>query len=155
MDKANKIIDKHTAIAIATSTTPIPIIDLAALWATHSIMLKELADYYEQPLDSKKLQSLSFSLISSLGTFSIGGYVGSSIVKFIPGMGTILGITSLAFISSATTYALGHTYSKYAKKGGDMSDSSFEDVKKTFQKEYLVGRKISSDLIKKNKSSGN
>ena len=87
---SNNIVKNHIIASLTLGLVPIPLFDLAALTATQMSMLRSLSEQYEIPFEDSEHKSLLASLIG--GSLPVLGVVGlSSLTKFIPGVGSLIG----------------------------------------------------------------
>ncbi len=141
--KANEIIHNHVGYAASAGLIPIPGADLAAVTAVQLDMLRQLANLYEV----KFMENLSKNVISAV----IGGgmaRIGASLVKAIPGVGTILGEMSMAALSAASTYGLGKVFAKHFANGGTLENFDPRASKKAYEEEMKKGKEIVTETIK-------
>ena len=102
-----KEIAGFTAAAAAIGAIPIPISDAFALTALQITMAQRIMIYYGLP--SKKNAMKEF--VINAGVSQFGKMAAGSIIKLIPGVGTILGATVNAGVASTITVAMGLTIS--------------------------------------------
>jgi len=106
-------------------------------------MLKQLAKLYGQSFQ----ESSGKSWISAI-TGSTLARMGASLVKTIPGIGSILGGVTMSALSGASTYAIGQVFIWHFSTGGDFMDFNFEKAKEIYEEEFEVGKKVAKDLDK-------
>ncbi|MEN9229613.1 MAG: DUF697 domain-containing protein [Thermostichus sp. DG02_5_bins_236] len=94
---ADSIIRSHVLWAMGAGLIPIPFVDITAVTAIQLDMLKELAELYD--VDYSKNAGKAF--VSAL-TGSTFASIGSSIVKILPGIGSVLGGVSMSLLSGAS-----------------------------------------------------
>lgn len=137
---ANEIVRNHTIYSMGGSLIPLPLLDLAAVTAIQLDMVRQLshlfgADYSE---NSGK------TVIAAL-TGNIFARLGASLLKSIPGIGSVLGGVSLVALSGAATYALGNVYVQHVSEGGSLSDLNAEDYKEFFRERFEEGKKKAAE----------
>ena len=146
MDKqasAREIIQRHVMYSMGGSLIPIPLIDLAAVTAIQLDMVKQLANLYQADYS----ESSGKAIIAAL-TGSIFARIGASIIKGIPGIGTILGGISLVALSGAATYALGEVFIQHLEGGGSMKDFDAEAYKDYYKDRYEEGKQKAEEWKK-------
>jgi uncharacterized protein (DUF697 family) len=120
---------------------PIPLVDVSALTATQISMLQKLCIQYEVPFEEGDLKPLLMSLISA--ALPVLGIVGmSSLVKGIPGIGTLAGSASLSIIAGAITYAVGQTFAMHFATGGTLDNLDLPQAKAFFKQELDKGKSV-------------
>ena len=100
--EADKIVRSHVLWALGAGLMPVPLFDIAAVTALQMDMLKQLADVYEADFS----KSTGKTFVSALAG-STTARIGASLVKAVPGVGTVLGGVSMSALSGASTYAVG------------------------------------------------
>jgi uncharacterized protein (DUF697 family) len=147
--EADKIIRAHVLWSMGAGLMPIPVFDIAAVTAVQIDMLKQLAACHE----------VDFS--HSHGKAFVGGLTGStfariaaSLVKVVPGIGSVVGGLSMSLMSGASTYAVGQVAKGHFAAGSDLSDIDLRDAKEVYKEEFERGKKVASDLEAEKKASG-
>jgi uncharacterized protein (DUF697 family) len=146
LDLANDIVKSHVVYSLGAGLVPIPLLDIAAVSAVQVDMLKQLAKLYGQ--DFK--ESAGKGWISAI-TGSALARMGSSFVKAVPGIGTILGGVTMSALSGASTFAIGQVFIRHFSSGGDFFNFNLEKAKKIYEQEFDKGKRFATDLEKKQK----
>jgi uncharacterized protein (DUF697 family) len=123
---------------------PVPIADLFAVSAIQLDMIRQLCKLYE--IDFKQTEGKA--IITAL-TGSGLARLGARAVKFIPGVGSILGGVTMAALSGASTYALGEVFKKHFETGGTFLDFDPERLKKYYNEKFEKGKEVAEELRKK------
>ena len=144
--QAEKIIKNHVILAIGISAIPIPMIDLILIYGVQKDMLKQLSRVYGKSFYEMKHKAY----ISVLATTSFAR-IGSSLIKTIPGVGSIIGGVSSAVMNGATTYALGKVTAKFFHDDIELSDVDMDLAKSIFKEELEKGKAFASNLVKQRK----
>jgi hypothetical protein len=74
--------------------------------------------------------------------------LGARAVKFIPGVGSMLGGVTLAVLSGATSYALGEVFKKHFETGGTFLDFDPSRLKKYYDEKFEKGKEVAADIQK-------
>lgn len=143
-DNANSIIKNHMIWSMGAGFIPVPIADLFAVSAIQLDMIRQLCKLYG--IDFKQTEGKA--IISSL-TGSGLARLGARAVKFIPGVGSILGGVTMAALSGASTYALGEVFKKHFETGGTFLDFDSERLKKYYNEKFEKGKEVAEELRKK------
>jgi len=85
-DSANRIIKNHIVWSMGAGFIPVPIADLLAVGAVQLDMIRQLSKLYG--IDFKQTEGKA--IVSSLTSSGVAR-LGARAVKFIPGIGSILG----------------------------------------------------------------
>ena len=146
--ETEKIIDRHMYWAVGAGLIPIPIADIAAVTAIQLDMLKSICDIYHIDYSKDTGKSWISALAGSTLTKALAK-LGASAVKTIPVVGTAVGMTSMAILSGASTYALGHVFVNHFEAGGTASTFNTEDIKKFYKEKLAEGKKKAREFKKK------
>lgn len=141
--KIDEIIKDHVITAMAAGAIPVPLADLAAVSAIHLNLIKSITVEMDMKYNSIKGKALISSLITSSVTRA-----GASFIKLIPGVGTILGMSSQIILSGATTYALGQILVSAYSKGETLDTVNSETVKDEYNELLKDGKEFASKLKK-------
>ena len=140
---AQDIVKSHVMYSLGAGLVPIPLLDIAAVSAVQLDMLKQLAKLYGN--DFK--ESAGKGWISAI-TGSTMARMGASLVKTIPGIGSILGGVTMSALSGASTYAIGQVFILHFSGGGDFMNFNFEKAKKIYEEEFEKGKKVAKEMEK-------
>lgn len=153
--QADSIIKKHMALAMAGGAIPVPLLDLAAVTAVQLDMLKRLAGTYAVPFDGGSARSFVTSLTTALvGTTA--ARVGASLVKLVPGVGTLAGGAAQVVLTGASTYAVGNLFKRLFREGRTIDELTVDAVREELMSYYEAGQDVARDLAGsvKKKASG-
>ena len=129
LSQVSKIISSATQWSAATGAIPVPLLDLAALAAVQTRMLMDISEVYGQSFKKETAKAfVSVSLATLLPGVATGAVFGTSL-KMGLGVGTIVGMASMAAFGSAATYALGKVFVRHLSSGGEPNAFSPEAVK--------------------------
>ena len=127
-----KIIRRHMLFSAGLGFIPFPIIDTAAILGNQVLMISDLSDLYDIPFKKHRVKSFIGALVGNLG--SIG------LVKFIPGLGSLLGGATVSAGATAATYALGKIFMQHFDQGGTLLDFDPVKSRKYFQELHEEGK---------------
>lgn len=147
-NQAEKIVVNHVYWSIGAGLIPLPILDIASVTAVQMDMLKQLTALYEIKFNEDQgkvlVTTLAGSTIAKLG---------ASLIKAIPGIGSMLGGISMSAVSGASTYAVGQVFSKHFEQNGTLFDfdaSAFTDYYKDMFEE---GKEVAAKLEKEKQAT--
>ncbi len=143
-EQANEVIQYHVMWAMGAGSVPIPVLDIAAVTAVQLDMLKQLSRLYGADYQ----ESSGKHLISAIAGSTLAR-LGSSFVKSIPGVGSILGGVSMVILSGGSTYAMGQVFMNHFESGGSLFDFDLSKAKQQYEQEFKKGKEYASDLQKK------
>ncbi len=139
--KASEIIKNHVGFSLGAALIPMPGADLLAVSAVQLNMLRSLAKIYGVGF----MDTLGKNIISAVAGGS-AARLGASLVKAIPGVGTIIGELSMPVLSGASTYALGRVVASHFQKGGSLDDLDLKNARKGYQTEMENGKRVAEEL---------
>jgi uncharacterized protein (DUF697 family) len=107
--KAIPTIAAYSTLAATAGAVPVPVMDLVLISGVQTKMLYDLANLYGQPMTKQRLAELA----GALGLGLLGRQAGRSLIKVIPGLGSIVGSVAGGALAAASTYALGKAFCYY------------------------------------------
>lgn len=135
------LIKEHVACAMAASAIPIPLIDVGAVAGVQLDLVKSLAHHH----DVKHDDDAGKALVSALVGASLARY-GASALKTLPGIGSLVGGVAQAVLSGASTWALGHAFSRHFEGVDTMAGMPVEELRRAYETSLDRGRKIAEAL---------
>ena len=138
---ANSVIKNHMIWSMGAGFIPIPIADFFAVSAIQLDMIRQLSNVYD--LDFKETEGKA--IITALTGSGIAR-MGARMIKFIPGVGTILGGITLAVLSGASTYALGEVFKKHFETGGTFLDFDPSRLKNYYNSKFEKGKEMAREM---------
>ena len=147
--RAGAVIKKHVLWSTGAGLIPIPLADLAAVTAVQVSMLEDLSEIYEV--------TYSEPVIKNFVTALTGGMlarIGASMVKAIPGLGSLIGGLSMSVMSGASTYAVGQVARNELESSGDLSKVDISRAKSEFKAAFEKGKEFVADLEKSEAANG-
>jgi uncharacterized protein (DUF697 family) len=141
--KASEIIKNHVGFSLGAALMPMPGVDLLAVSAVQLNMLRSLAKLYGVGF----LDALGKNIVSAV-VGSSAARLGASLVKAIPGVGTIIGELSMPALSGASTYALGRVVANHFQQGGNLEDLDLRNARKNYETEIETGKKVAEDITR-------
>jgi len=142
--EANSIIKNHMIWSMGAGFIPVPIADFFAVSAIQLDMIRQMCKLYE--IDFKQTEGKA--IITAL-TGSGLARLGARAVKFIPGVGSILGGVTLAVLSGGSTYALGEVFKKHFETGGTFLDFDPSRLKKFYDEKFEKGKEMAREVQNK------
>lgn len=140
------IIKKHTYLSIGTGLIPVPLFDIAALSIVQANMISELCDLYkiryEKSIDKLLLTSVAGGALPK---------VAASLIKAVPGIGSIIGGATRVGFSAASTYAIGEVFVRHFEEGGNMHNFNFYLFQDFYQEVLEKGKAYIEESQKKSK----
>ena len=145
-EKANRIIQTHVLYSMGAGAIPIPLLDLTAVTAVQMDMIRQLCDLY----DNDYSDVTGKALVASLTGSAFARY-GASIIKAIPGIGSLLGGISMVALSGASTYAVGQVTGSFLSGNVQLDNIDMDRAKEMFDEKFQEGKKVAQELKDKAK----
>lgn len=141
---ADSVIRSHVLFSMGSGFIPFPLGDVLAILALHLDMVRQLCRVYDVPFR----ESQGKAVISALTTSTLSKMGARSLIKLIPGVGTIAGGIAVSIIAGASTYALGEVFKKHFEAGGTILDFDTDRVKKMYKDKFEKGKKVAEQWKK-------
>lgn len=140
-EKQDRIVRGHVIWAMGAGLIPIPLFDIAAVTAIQMDALKKLAA--EEGIDFTTDGGKRFVTALTGGTFA---RLGASLVKGIPGVGTVIGGLSMSAMSAASTYAVCQVAMSHFRSERNFLAVDLDDAKKLYEKALEKGKAFVKSL---------
>lgn len=131
----DRIIRGHVLWSMGAGLIPIPLFDIAAVTAIQMDALKKLAD--EEGVDYSTDGGKQFVAALTGGTFA---RLGASLLKGIPGVGTVIGGLSMSAMSAASTYAVCQVAISHFRSEGGFGSADLDHAKRLYEKALEKGK---------------
>lgn len=148
LSEAKKIVRNNMYMAMGIGVVPYPLVDIAGIAAFQAKAIKELSSLYDVPFNDHKIKNILASLISGVTAPWLGGVLFSSVVKFLPGLGTFMGIVKVPIAAGAVTYAIGRVFVQHFEAGGTLLDFDPDKMRDFFSEQMKEGKKAAEDASK-------
>lgn len=135
------IIKTHVIYAMTAGAIPVPLADFVAVSAIQYDLIQKVAEFHKVEYDSNKGKTLATSIAGAAAA-----RMGSSLIKALPGVGTVLGIASQVIVSGATTYALGKLFDSHFANNGTLDTLNTDAVKAQYKEFVEKGKQYARDL---------
>ncbi len=142
-EKADSIITTHVMFATGAGLIPVPLVDLFGVTAVQLDMIRQLANLYGVEFNKEAGKSI----IGAIGG-SVLARLGASLIKTIPGVGTIIGELAMGATSAASTYAIGKVFKAHFEEGGDLYNFNIEEAKRLFNEKMEEGKEFVKKMYK-------
>jgi uncharacterized protein (DUF697 family) len=122
--------------AAAGALIAAPGVDALAVAGVQLWMLSSIAEHYSVPFS----KNLGKSCLASL----LGGYpvAKGSILKFIPGIGSLIGAVAVSGLAAASTYAVGKVFVAHFESGGTFLTFDPAKVREHYAREFEEGKTL-------------
>ena len=137
------IVRGHVIWSMGAGLIPIPLFDIAAVTAIQMDALKKLAA--AEGVDFSTDGGKQFVAALTGGTFA---RLGASLLKGIPGVGTVIGGISMSAMSAASTYAVCQVALSHFRTNQNFLNVDLDDAKKLYEKALEKGKTFVKSLEK-------
>lgn len=144
MADTDRIILNHTLWAVGAGLLPIPLVDLAAVTAIQVDLLNSLCRAHGVEFSTASGKSLVAAL-----TGTTLARIGASMLKAIPGVGSLVGGLSMSVMSGASTYAVGQVAARQLERHGTLFDIDVAWAREQYEEAFEEGKEVARDLKKK------
>jgi uncharacterized protein (DUF697 family) len=141
---AETVIRTHVLLSMGASFIPILLADIFAVSALQLDMIRQMCRVYD--IDFKETQGKA--IVSSLTTSTLARAGARSLVKLIPGIGSIIGGVTVSIFAGASTYALGEVFKKHFESGGTILDFDTERLRNVYKEKFEKGKKVAQEWKK-------
>ncbi len=141
---ADTIVRNHIIWSMGASLIPVPIVDFFAVSGIQLDMIRQLCKLYDQ--DFKEAQGKA--IITSLTGSGLARMGAKAMIKFIPGIGSVIGGVTMAVLSGASSYALGEVFKKHFETGGTFLDFDVKRLKKMYNEKFEKGKQVAEQIKK-------
>ncbi len=139
--QADKIIRSHVLWSMGAGLIPIPLVDFAAVTAIQLEMLQQLSALYGVNYS----QSSGKAFVAALTGTTIAR-IGASMLKVIPGVGSLVGGVSMSVMSGASTYGVGQVAINLFSTSTGFDNFDTQEAKRAYEEAYEVGKHYVDDL---------
>lgn len=144
---ADTIIRNHVIWSMGAGLIPVLIADIFAVSALQLDMIRQLCRVYD--VDFKETQGKA--IVTSLTSSTLARIGAGSVIKLIPGVGSMIGGATVSIFAGASTYALGEVFKKHFSSGGTILDFDPERLRKYYTEKFEKGKKVAKEMNKKAK----
>lgn len=136
---AETVIRNHVIWSMGASyIIPLPVADVFAVSALQLDMIRQLCRVYD--IDFAETQGKA--IVTSLTTSTMARAGARSLLKFVPGVGTVIGGITVAVVNGASTYALGEVFKRHFAGGGTFLDFDTGRLKKLYREQFEKGKDV-------------
>lgn len=138
--RSRAMVQSYVGWASAAGLLPIPVLDVSAVLGIQIAMLKSIARVYGVPFNRSMVKPLLVSLVNA-GSACVLAAPAASLVKFVPFVGSALGMLTLPALSSASCYATGRVFIAHFESGGTFLDFDPASSRAFYAKLFLSTQK--------------
>lgn len=146
-DAAEQVIKQHVVWACGAGLVPVPIIDFVAVTAIQVDLIRQLCT-----LHGASYEEGSGKMWVGALTGGVLARIGASVIKAIPGIGSVIGGLSMSIASGASTWGVGQVVNKHLAAGGTLIDLNVEKAERAYGAEYERGKEVAKEASSNNGS---
>ena len=139
---ADTIIRNHMVWSMGAGLIPVPIADFFAVSAIQLDLVRQLCKLYEVDFKENEMKAIVTALTGS-GLAKAGA---RAAIKFIPGLGSVIGGVAMSVLSGASSYALGEVFKRHFETGGTVLDLDLNRLKKVYNEKFEKGKKVAQEM---------
>jgi uncharacterized protein (DUF697 family) len=140
-ERAEIIVARAVPWSMGAGLIPVPLADSAAVVALQIKLLRELCELYSKPFADHQARAILASLAGGALPAAIAGASLGMFLKFVPGIGTLLGIATFSATAGATTLAVGKIFIAHFETGGSLFDVDRARLQESFSYRYTEARR--------------
>ncbi|HHS95483.1 MAG TPA: DUF697 domain-containing protein [Phaeodactylibacter sp.] len=139
---ADTIIRNHVIWSMGAGLIPVLIADIFAVSALQLDMIRQLCKVYD--VDFKETQGKA--IVTSLTGSTLARLGARSVIKLIPGVGSLIGGLAVSVFAGASTYALGEVFKLHFETGGTILDFDPDRLKKKYWDLFEKGKTFAAEV---------
>jgi uncharacterized protein (DUF697 family) len=128
----------YSTLAATAGALPVPFVDLVAVSGIQTRMVYDLAQVYGQPLTRQRLAELA----STLGLGMLARQATRTLIKAVPGLGTVLGSMAGGALAWASTYALGKAFCLYYREVLEGHMPNAEKLREYYKEQLALAKHL-------------
>ena len=141
---ADTIIRNHVIWSMGAGFIPVLVADIFAVSALQLDMIRQMCRVY----DINFSETQGKAIVTSLTSSTLARLGAGSLVKMIPGIGSLLGGVTVSVFAGASTYALGEVFKKHFESGGTILDFDPARLRKMYKEKFEKGKKVAKEWQK-------
>ena len=141
LEQADNIIRNHVIWSMGAGFIPVMVADIFAVSALQLDMIRQMCRVYN--VDFQETQGKA--LVTSLTSTTLARLGAGSIIKLIPGLGSMIGGATVSAFAGASTYALGEVFKKHLESGGTILDFDPERLRKYYKEKFEKGKSVAKE----------
>ena len=116
--QALQLVDRLSLWSGAAGLIPLPLVDVAAVGGVQFYMLRRLSEIYGVPFTDNRGKSILASVAGAV----IPASASTSVIKSLPGIGTVIGALTMPVVSAGATWVIGKLFIQHFASGGTLLD---------------------------------
>ena len=146
LQKSEKLTKEYVLWSVGGGMIPLPLVDIAAITVAQLRLVAKISGAYGVPYSDNRAKNLIAPLVTSIGIVPVGAGVVTSLLKWVPVVGTAVGVASMPVVAGATTYAVGKVFISHFEAGGTLLDFDPDKMKAYYAKMFAEGKQVAEKL---------
>ena len=148
--QADNIIRNHVIWSMGAGFIPVLVADIFAVSALQLDMIRQMSRVYD--IDFQETQGKA--VVTSLTSTTLARLGAGSIVKLIPGLGSLVGGATVSAFAGASTYALGEVFKHHFASGGTILDFDPDRLRKYYKDKFEKGKTVAKEWKAEQEDAG-
>jgi uncharacterized protein (DUF697 family) len=148
-EAASQLVDRFSLWSGAAGLIPVPLIDLVAVGGVQLQMLRKLSDIYGVPFNDNSGKSVIPASTATTTAMTFG-----SLIKGIPGFGSVMGALTMPVYSAGATYVIGKVFMKHFASGGTLLDFNPPDYREFIKTQQARFKRRATPAASSNSTAG-
>lgn len=107
---AMQVVNETVALAFGAGFAPVPVADIIMLVPTEISMMVRITNIYGLQMTKSKIRRILMIMFGAMGASAGGALAARELLKFVPGLGSVVGGVISGGTAAAMTLAFGKTY---------------------------------------------
>ncbi|SMF44580.1 Uncharacterized conserved protein, DUF697 family [Tistlia consotensis] len=146
--EVSDIVRRHAIYAAAGGLIPLPVVEFFTSSAIQLRMVGQLCDHYGLHFSEQAVKAAIGTMVGSALPVGTAGYVSSSLVRFVPFLGPVIGLTTLPALAAAMTWAVGRVFAWHFANGGTLENFDAAAKKEQVKREFQEGKRRAAEFVK-------
>lgn len=147
LEQSDKITRRFVLWSAGGGLIPVPLVDLAAIYAAQVTMITQLSKVYGIAFSEHKFKNVLLPLFGALGIVPVTTGILASAIKIIPGIGHLVSGLSMPVMAGAMTYATGKIFTAHFETGGTLLDFNPDVMKEHYKKLFEEGKDVAKEKV--------
>jgi uncharacterized protein (DUF697 family)/predicted GTPase len=128
----------YSSLAATAGAVPVPLADLLLVSGVQSRMIYHLAQLYGQPLTAHRFLEIA----TTLGMGVLVQQTSRSLLKLLPGIGTVVGSVAYGVLAGSSTFALGQAFCYYYRAVHEGHVPQPEDLRRYYREQLIQAEQL-------------
>jgi uncharacterized protein (DUF697 family) len=147
---ALQLVDRLSLWSGAAGLIPLPLVDVAAVGGVQFYMLRRLSEIYGVPFSDNRGRSILASVAGAV----IPASASTSVIKSLPGIGTVIGALTMPVVSAGATWVIGKLFIQHFASGGTLLDFNPSDYREFIKEQKARYAEKSGEVLPPESSAG-